>query len=254
MTQNLLNSNNDPVQQLDPEKKYVEELVGENKKFKDIESLARGKYEADAYIAHQNKQLDELKSDYFKLKADYEARAKLEEYIDQMSNRKDQQLPPNTQTNEDKPQQYNPEEVKSLVDKSIIDYENKKRQDENFNTVQRKLTERYGDNYQPVLKKHMDELGMSDEHLNSMARTNPKLLIKALGLDTPPQTENFQTPPRSMQRSDNFAPSTNKRTWTYYEKLRKEQPNVYWTPRTQDQLFKDQSQIGDAFFDGDFNR
>lgn len=255
MTQNLLNGNsNDPIT-IDPEKNYVEELVGDGKKFKDVESLARGKYESDAYIAHQNKQLDELKADYFRLKADYDARAKLEEYLDKRLEL--QQRTPNT--NEPKvPEvvqpEYKPEQLKSLVDQSIVDYENRKRQDENFSLVQRKLAERFGENYQPVLKRQMDELGMSDEYLNATARANPKLLIKALGLDAPPQTENFQTPPRSMQRSDTFAPATNKRTWSYYEKMRKENPTAYWTPRTQDQLFKDQQNIGESFFDGDFGR
>jgi hypothetical protein len=251
---NLLEGQQDQLPQIDPEKKYLEELVGDDKKFKDLESLARGKFEADQYIENQNRKLDELKSDFFRLKADYDARAKLEEYLEKLPGiRQDQQHQQNHQMQDDKPA-YNPDEVKSLISNTLIEHETRKQQEQNFASVQSKLTEKFGSNYQASLQRQMDEIGLSADQLNQMARTNPKLLIEALNLDAAPVQEGFQAPPRSQQRSDNFAPSTNKRTWTYYEKMKKENPHTYWTPKIQDQLHKDHMALGQAFEDGSYHQ
>lgn len=39
------------------------------------------------------------------------------------------------------------------------------------------------------------------------------------------------------------------RTWTYYEKLRKENEKEYWKSETQKQLHQDAIDLGDAFLD-----
>jgi hypothetical protein len=42
------------------------------------------------------------------------------------------------------------------------------------------------------------------------------------------------------------------RTWSHYQKILKENPDKYWKPKTQAQMFKDASALGDSFKDGDF--
>jgi hypothetical protein len=43
------------------------------------------------------------------------------------------------------------------------------------------------------------------------------------------------------------------RTWAFYEKLRKENPDLYRTAKTHEQMVKDAVALGTAFEDGDFH-
>jgi len=242
---------------IDQNKNYLEELVGENKKFKSPEDLARGKYESDAYIEIMKRRQDELRDDYMKLKTDYEARAKLEELIDQMSKRPQQSTEPDsTQRADDVRQpQFDPKQVESLVSNKIQEYELTKKQSENFNLVKEKLTERYGNNFKPALEQQITELGITSEDVDTLARRNPKLLLKSLGLDKPVETENFQTPQRSSQRSDSFGKTgPKKKTWSYYQELKKQNPQLYYDPKTAVEIHNSAIELGEEFKDGDYSR
>jgi hypothetical protein len=251
MTDNLLDDKSDP-QPVDPNKNYLEELVGDNKKFKTPEEFARGKYESDTYIRFLEKGRDELRDDYLKLKTEYDSRAKLEEIVTKLTTQ--QQLASSEHTlnakEEVKQPQYDPKEIESLVSSKIQEHELTRRQEDNFNVVRNKLQQRYGQNYKDAVKQQIDELGITESDLNEMARKQPKVLIRTLGLDQEAPKEDFQAPPRSQQRSDNFAPSTQKRTWAFYEKLRKEDSNLYYSPKTQVQMHQDHANLGKEFEDG----
>jgi hypothetical protein len=50
-------------------------------------------------------------------------------------------------------------------------------------------------------------------------------------------------------RSDSFAPKSDKRTYSYYENMRKTNPNLYLDPKISIQMDKDAQALGEAFFD-----
>lgn len=254
MTDNLLAI--EPTVQ-EPPQDYYQELVGDGKKFKDNQDLAKGKWQSDHYIKTLEMQKDELRKDYLKLKEDYEARAKLEELIDQLHKQPFQQptISENTMpANVDKPG-LDPTQIESLVSNKIQEHEASKKQTENFNSVKIKLRERYGSNYQEVLKQQIDELGISEDYANNLARSNPVVFERTFGLDKPAQAQNFQTPPRSTRISDNFnQKGSQKRTWTYYQDLKQKDPKIYYDPKIAVQMEKDIQELGDSFMDGDFKQ
>lgn len=43
------------------------------------------------------------------------------------------------------------------------------------------------------------------------------------------------------------------RTWSYYQKMKKEDPDRYWKGKTQEQMVIDASALGEGFQDGGFN-
>lgn len=248
--QTLINSNNNPDPQIDDSKNYLTELVGEGKKFKSPEELAKGKAISDAYITTMEREKDELRQDYLKLKADYDSRAKIEELMDQLSK-------PQTPTNVSaqpladpvKPE-YDPKQIESLVSQKLVEHEASKRQAENFTLVRNKLTERYGENYQPALTKQIQELGLTKEFVDDLARSHPQVLFKTLGLDQAPQREPFQAPTRTQQA---FAPTgEKKRTWSFYQQMRRDNPKLYHDPKTVVQMHNDAIRLGEDFEDGDY--
>ena len=58
-----------------------------------------------------------------------------------------------------------------------------------------------------------------------------------------------QTARDKIQQLLTGAADQKKRTWTYYEKLRKEDEKKYWKAETQKQLHQDAIDLGDAFLD-----
>lgn len=252
MNDTLLQPDQTVEPQLDPNKNYLTELVGEGKKFSTPEELAKGKFYADQTIEVMKKRQDELYADYVKLREENVAKAKLEDLIKQATS---QQLASSetTPANEvkDKPA-IDPSQLKNLI---AEEYKNQKFLDkatENFNKVQEKLTETLGVNYSNVLKQRSSELGLSDEDINALARKSPAAFFRTFGIDQP-QGDTFQAPARSNQRSDSFAPrGAPKRTWAYYQELKKADPALYHDRKIGAQMAQDVVEQGDAFYDGNF--
>lgn len=256
MTDNLLQ---ETPPQLDPNTDYLQELVGENKKFKTPQDLAKGKFESDNYIKVLETRLDEFREDYKKLDEDYKSRAKVEELIDQLGTLKptnNNQEPPVREVN--KPE-IDAKKIDDLVDSrlqaKLNELENSRKTQDNLNLVGKTLKENFGDNYQSQVKSKLEEMDLTEEDFHNLARTRPGFLLKALGADKPAVREQFQTPPRNERRSDTFSPQgAAKRTWSYYQKMKKENPELYRNPKTNVDMHNDMMALGEEFKDGDFSK
>lgn len=235
MTESLIVDTTTPV--VDQNKNYLEELVGEGKKFKSPEDLARGKYEADEFIRMKNAEYDKLREDYLKLHEQFKAKASMEELVDRLSN-SHTQTRDNTTDADNKPA-YDPREVESLITSKYQEFETQKTAQQNFRLVQDKLQERFGDNYSSVVKQQMENLGLTREFVDELARKHPQVLLKTLGVYEQGNPDTFQSPARSSVRNDHFAPRTPKRDWAYYENMRKNNPALYTDPKTQLQMHED---------------
>jgi hypothetical protein len=236
----------------DENKNYYEELVGEGKKFKDNEALAKGKAYADQTLELMKTRMDELRNDYLALKEEAQAKASLQELIDQMEQQKKTPLT-NTLVNEEvKTPAFDPKKIEDLVSEKIQLAERNKSETQNLNSVMGKLKEKYGDNYANYLKQQSEQLGLDEATVNELARKSPNAFIRTFGLDEVKQ-ENFQAPPRNARRTDSFAPQgSEKRTWSYYQNLKKTNPMLYHDPKITNQMAKDLETLGEAFKDGDF--
>lgn len=250
---NSLFDQNDDNPQLDQSKNYLDELVGDGKKFKTVEDLARGKAEADLYISTLNKRSDELREDYLKLREEATAQAKLQDLIDRLetNNRNTPRLPEETPERQPTPQ-FDPSKLDSLIEEKLLKTEANRKSETNFRAVQTKLKEQLGSNYQSVLQDKMNELDLTTEDINALARKSPTAFFNTLGLNAP-QQDTQMLAPRSTQRPG-FSPRLpEKRTWSYYEKLRKENPKIYYDPKIANQMHDDAITLGQEFQDGDFN-
>jgi len=255
MTEKLLDSNADPA--FDPNKDYWTELTGPGGKFHDPDEtvakqkLARAKAEADLTIAQRNRANDEMRKAYEELQNEYKAGQSLKELIDL---HKAQLLASNEEpkVNEVNQPAIKPEDIESLVATQIDRRETLNRETNNYNTVKAKLEEAYGENYKATLAKQSNDLGMSAEEVDSLARRNPKVFMRTFGLDAPPKKDGtFEAPPRSVTRSDNFVPGSNKpRTMAYYQKLKQSNPKLFLDPKINNQMLSDIKLIGEeAFYD-----
>jgi hypothetical protein len=252
MADDNLMMEDDTPPQLDPSKDYFAELVGEGRKFKDPQTLARSKVESDNYVKILERRIDAIREDYLKVKEENNTSKRLEDLIDQMSS-KSQDRDNTQQRQEERQPTVDLKQIESLVSSKIQEDYASRQQSANFNTVKEKLKERYGENFKARLEEQLEDLGITEKDLNDMARRQPKVLIRTLGLDKQPEREQFQSPPYSSQRSDSFSPSSpKKRTWAHYQKIKAENPKAWLDPKIAVQMQKDAIEQGDAFYDGDF--
>lgn len=248
---NLLDETNvDPT--IDPSKNYLDELVGEGKKFKTVQDLSRAKVESDLFIKTLEKRQDELRTEYLRVLEENKARARLEDLVDQLSKQKQPSSNEYTPPVNDEIPVLDPKKIEEIIDSRMQARDAERQYQDNASLVKDKLTERFGPNYQATVKEQITELGITVEEFNEMARRQPKVLLKTLGADQPVQKDPFQAPPKSQRISDHFAPNVQKRTWSYYQNLKKSDPVTYFDPKTTNQMHKDYEALGPAFEDGDF--
>lgn len=215
---------------LDQDKDYLTELVGEDRKFKTVNDLAKGKAESDAFIAR-------LQEEQQALRDELATRIRYEEFLDKLDsatrNSDDNQddHDPDRSTNT----VMKPEDIERLLDLKLREREQRNTVQQNLNAVKAKLNEVFGPNYALRLKEQANQLGVTSEFLDNLAATQPKAFYRLLNIDTTRKVDNTLTPPRSEVT---FVPNTGqKKDWNYYSDLRKKDPNLYWSPRIQNEIF-----------------
>jgi hypothetical protein len=236
-------------------KDYLQELVGDGKKFKSPQDLAKGKAESDTYIKVLEKKLDQMRDDYLKLDEDYKARASLQELIDQQKSSAQQ-----SSNNQPIVKDHNTapsidlKDIENMMSAKLQEHEVTKRQNDNLNLVKNKLIEHFGTKYQGAVKEQLADLGLSESRFQELAREAPTALLRTLGVDQPAPKETYQSAPRSSLRSDSFKPKgSEKRDWQWYQDLKQKDPNRYNDPQTNVQMMNDYMALGSDFETGDFH-
>jgi hypothetical protein len=252
------NDDNQEVEpfRVDPDKDYLTELVGPDKKFKTEADLARGKVESDAFITHLTREMKNLREDYLKLREEGASRARLEEVLDQIKELKSasNNQPDDGIVNEAdiKQSAFDPEQINTLIATKLREAEVKKIRDNNMKIVQDKLRERFGENFGSALREQTRNLGLDEDFVKNLAETSPEALFRTLGLNENKDRNNFQAPPHTQRMSSTSMTSkSNQPTYSFYEEMRLKEPKKYYDQKTQVQMHKDAQRLGEAFFDTD---
>jgi hypothetical protein len=236
------------TQTTEPTESFVAKLVeakGEN--WKDPEVLAKGKLEADRYIKELEDQLNQMREDL--KKEDY-----AEKILQEIRNKAaDTSTANRTLPNNDTagaaqdatPQaSLSEEDLKSLVDKTLTEREKQNNVAQNIRVVDEELQRQYGTEAQKAVLKKAQELGISMDRMKELAAESPTAFFALIGEGK----KTFNPMVNSSVRTEgvNLQPST-ERDWPYYQKLRRENRDLYYTPKIQQQLMQDKSRLGDKF-------
>lgn len=230
-----------------PSESYLQKLVeakGEN--WKDPEVLAKGKLEADGYIKTLEEQLAQMREDM--KKQEYQA-----QILEQLQNKATESTAvkngvPNNNGNVDGQNTtapINEEDLKSLVEKTLTQREQQSLVKQNLAQVDKALEESFGTEALTVVQKKAQELGMSLERMKDIAAESPNAFFALIG-EKPKQALNPMIQGSVRTEGVNMQAST-ERNWSYYQKLRRENKNLYYTPKVQQQLMEDKMRLGDKF-------
>lgn len=232
--------------------KYYEALVGDGKKFKDNESLARSKWESDSYIKTLEAKLDNATADNKALREANTSQASMQELLDLMKQQRVQSDTPKAQTPQDNTPKFDPATLPDLVAARVKELDQQKLEKSNMDLVQSKIKEKWGSDVPASVRAQIENLGELGVNL---AKKYPDEFLRTIGAQVEGrQQTDFFSPPRSGLNASTLKPEGNKeRTWSYYEDMRKTKPDLYYSKKMSVQMHNDAIRLGDQFMDGDFD-
>jgi len=227
----------------------LNDLVGEGKKFKTPDDLAKAKLESDRFIEKLQNEQRELREELSKRLSAEEALKRARE----AGSVADPQTPP--ERTPPPQQRQETTDIGSEVEKVLRRREQETTLKSNIDSVTSKMKDLYGsvDKAAEVVQSRAQELGMSVSQLQTLASENPKAFFKLVGVeDKPsgaPQTSSWSntkntTAMKSAAGSTAVAPGTYK----WYSELRKSDPAAFFSPRVQLQMDKDAREKGEKFY------
>lgn len=219
-----------------------EALVGDGKKFKTADDLAKAKAESDRFIQQVQRENDELRKEVASKQTIDEILTKVRE----MSNQPQIAQPPVTPpANSDSGKEVDIESVvATLLQKREVENTVKS----NTEIVSKVLTEKFGADAQIHLNKKASELGVSLDYLRRIAIESPKAFFSLIGVsEVRPQTQPVAAP-RAPGQSAPPQAHDGTRNKNYYDSIKAKNPTEYFSSKTQQQMYKDAMAQGDSFY------
>lgn len=207
-------------------------LVGEGKKFKTVDDLAKGKLEADLYVEQLKKQLESKDAELTKLGNADEKFTKILQGLEQSKNT------PNTQGNTQVPA-LGKEDIATLVRNQMTLVEAERTAQQNIDSTNSKLKDLFGDKAKDVVQSKAKELGISMEELKILSAKSPTAFFTMIGAtESRPQSASTPNPNGSVNTASNFNQDFKVGTKEYYNNLRRTMKPVDYYTKIQPEIME----------------
>lgn len=229
---------------------YLERLVGDGKKFKDPEALARGKWESDNFVAQMQREAQLLREELARKDQELQTRISIEEALAKITSH--EQAPP-TQNNQDTMSQgqnaqsernsgLTQEQLDELLERKLNQRQAVSIAERNIDEAKQAISRTWGNNAQEKLLSALNELGMSKEEADLLASRNPKAFLRAIGANVDSNNTNTQAntnhaPPRTQVNTQVRQSSGNKDA-AYYAQMAKTDMQKYLSKETQLEMYR----------------
>lgn len=225
----------------------IGELVGEGRKFNDVEALAKGKIEADRFI-------EQMKQENAALKADLEKQAYRLGVTDQLKETASASTAelsdPNniyggTSNTANTQPSSSEADIESLLEKALMKREQEASAKSNIAVVNSELEKAFGTEAATVVQQKAAELGLPMSELQGMAAKSPAAFMQLVGKPAPVSNPLVQG---SIRTEGTTMQGSTEKDFSYYQKLRRENSSLYYKPSTQRQMMADADRLGDKFY------
>lgn len=210
---------------------YLEQLVGEGKKFKEVSDLAKGKIEADRYIEILKQRLDEATKEI-------NTRTSLDSFLKEIKGAKqpvhadviDPPVDPQKKVLDDS-------EIEKRFEEYLARRESQKSSQTNLEKVQETLVNQYGPEAKIVINKKAQELGMTVSALEQIASQSPSAFYRLVGVSEERNPVGGVQLPRS-QVNPSQPTSGGIKNKAYFDKLKQTNRSAYFNPQTTVDMIK----------------
>lgn len=216
------------------------QLVGEGKKFKTVEDLARGKLEADSFIENLKSEQKELRDSYRELEERYNKAKTVEEVL---KGKRDESGEGN------QPQQISTEEILKLVDERFTKRTQAQAEAANAERANAAVLKHFngdGAKAREFIRSESQRLGVDDAFLKDMSAKSPEAFLRLIGINQP-----RSNPGVAFDNQMNSEARTSEgvvRDAKYYSALRKQLGSKFYEPDIQQARLRDRKALGDRFF------
>lgn len=225
---------------------YLTKVVSEKgEQWKDPEVLAKG-------YAHAQDLIKQLEQTQEELKKDLGEKNYTEKLLEEL--RKGQGTPPSGEpsavdggTTPDGPtgQVVSEDMLKGLIEQTLTQREASNTAKQNLDAANAKLEQLYGTEVERVVGERAAEIGMNKEQLAEIAAQSPNAFLKLIGEQ--PVKEHNPTRTGSVNTSAEAFHAPSQKDWSYYQKMRRENPNEYYSAKTQREILKARKEMGSNF-------
>lgn len=235
---------------VDPNKDYYAELVGEGKPYKDNIAAGRALAEKDLFISRLEAETKAMRDELAKTTSELKTRTSLDEFLEKVKAAQTKEPIETRSSSNNQVDQtvLSEEKIAEIVETRLTAKEHQAQEARNVQTVQEGLVKAFGNDYVPQLVKKASELGVSNEFLDNLAKTAPRVFFATLGIapDTKPDRTIFNAPNSTVTGHQSGGNIKNE---SYYRALRKKlPPGEYWSPAIQNEKFEMATKLGQDFF------
>ena len=236
--------NGDTIHTANETTSLLESYVGDGKKYKSPEELAKGYQNADQF-------LNQMKTENEQLRGELDKRLNAEDMVDRIK-REHEELQASMKAQENTTPQLDEKALSDLISQTLDQKNTQKVAQDNIQAVDSKMKELFGtDKASEILQTKSKELNLSVEYLAEVAAKSPDGFYSLLGIGrdktiTPSITAS--TTNTEAVAKVNSIGAVEADTWNSFESLRRSDPKKYYTPTVQNKLFKARQDKGQAFY------
>lgn len=232
-----------------PENAY-ESLVGEGRKYRDQEALAKAALEKDNFI-------ERLKREQEEARKELEKRLTIDEFMNKLEQKRMESQTGNTETpsveslNEEISKTNNSltrEEIDALVEERLKSQSTEQLKNANLGMAIQEIQSLWGDQANVRLNQKASELGISVQKLKEYAMESPKVFLSMVGASKQAEPQTGRSVFQSTVDTTKQPPVTGEKTKSYYDKLRREDPKLYFKASTQNEMHKQALKLKEDFF------
>lgn len=216
---------------------YTPILIGEGKKYKDVQTADQALIAKDEFIERLKKENQEAREEIRK-------RLDLEEFLKEMKTTPKNE--PVSASNQGEQKPTDERDIEAIINSKLSTLQNETVKANNEAKVVAQLTAKWGQNYSNKLVEKVRSLDLSDDLVKQMAQTNPNALIKILGLEETQPTTRNHAPPQNTRTSSGTVGS--QKNQAYYSNMRRTEPKKFWSTATQSEMHKMARELGDDFY------
>jgi hypothetical protein len=223
-----------------PQGDLFADMVGEGKKFKTPQDLAKAAQEKDAFI-------EQLKGENAEMRREVQTKAK-SDAIDVALQKLNDKLEKASASPTATTAGLTRDDIRAMLQEE----KQQERASTNLALVQAELLKKNNNDPEAVkafLAKRATDLGLTSQDLKNMVLHTPQVAKTVLGLQ---QSTPSSGPTPNVGATKNseaivsLAPE-GVRNKTYYNTLRKQMGTKFWSPAIQQQMFKDRKEQGEVF-------
>lgn len=223
----------------------VAELVGEGKKFKTIEDLARGKVQGDSFV-------EKLKTENAALREALESDANPDEILRRINEvlKPSVGSKPTTTDQTSNQSQMGSHLTEEKVLELLKQQKAEEKAKENLARYEASVSQAFGNKTAEVIATRLDELGMEQTEFQNLAKRNPVAALRLLGIKDSGASYGVANPSVNTEAyfGDAGKGAGEVQNFEYFQRLRRELKERYYEPHIQQQVFEARKKLGDKFW------